>query len=61
MNLACIAAWTAVLLLLPFLILARATETRRERALRLRQQGWSQQRIADRLEISRWKVRRLLA
>jgi DNA-binding NarL/FixJ family response regulator len=49
------------LLLLPILILLWATESRQQRALRWRRDGWTQQRIADRLGCSRTTVRRLLA
>ncbi len=48
------------LLLLPVLILLWATESRPQRARRLRSYGWSQQRIADQLGCSRTTVRRLL-
>jgi DNA-binding transcriptional regulator LsrR (DeoR family) len=53
-------AWVAVILLLPFVILLWATESQQQRVRRLRREGWSQQRIADRLKISRYKVRSLL-
>lgn len=48
------------LLLLPLLVLLWASESREQRARRWRRQGWSQQRIADRLGCSRTTVRRLL-
>ena len=52
-------------LLLPLVVLLGvalwATEDRQQRARRWRRQGWSQQRIADRLGISRTSARRLLA
>jgi ABC-type spermidine/putrescine transport system permease subunit II len=48
------------LLLLPLLVLLWASESREQRARRWRRQGWSQQRIADRLCCSRTTVRRLL-
>jgi hypothetical protein len=48
-------------LLLPLLILLWATESREQRARRWRRDGWTQQRIADRLGCSRSTVRRLLA
>jgi hypothetical protein len=48
------------LLLLPFLVLLWATESRPQRAKRLRAYGWSQQRIADHLGVSRTTARRLL-
>lgn len=56
--------FTALLLaalLLPLLILLWATESRQQRARRWRRDGWTQQRIADRLGCSRTTVRRLLA
>jgi DNA invertase Pin-like site-specific DNA recombinase len=49
------------LLLLLILILLWATESRQQRARRWRRDGWTQQRIADRLGCSRTTVRRLLA
>jgi ParB-like chromosome segregation protein Spo0J len=61
MSLACIAAWIAVLILLPIVVLLWATESRQQRARRLRSYGWTQQRIADRLGCSRSTVRRMLA
>jgi DNA-binding CsgD family transcriptional regulator len=48
-------------LLLPALVLLWATESRQQRARRWRRDGWTQQRIADRLGCSRTTVRRLLA
>lgn len=48
-------------LLLPLLILLWATESRQQRAKRLRSYGWTQQRIADHLGVSRTTVRRALA
>jgi hypothetical protein len=47
-------------LLLPLLLLIWATESRPQRARRLRSYGWSQQRIADHLGCSRSTARRLL-
>jgi hypothetical protein len=47
-------------LLLPLLLLLWATESRPQRARRLRSYGWSQQRIADHLGCSRSTARRLL-
>jgi DNA invertase Pin-like site-specific DNA recombinase len=49
-----------VLLLLPLLVLLWATESKPQRARRWRAAGWTQQRIADRLGISRATVRRYL-
>lgn len=48
-------------LLLPLLILLWATESKQQRARRLRSYGWTQQRIADHLGVSRTTVRRALA
>ena len=61
MTITCLTAWALALLLLPVLLLTWILETKRGRARRWRRQGLSQARIADRLECSRWKVRRLLA
>jgi hypothetical protein len=47
-------------LLLPLLILLWATESKRQRARRLRGYGWTQQRIADQIGVSRSTARRLL-
>tara|TARA_B100000035_G_scaffold181604_1_gene155002 strand:+ start:7522 stop:7701 length:180 start_codon:yes stop_codon:yes gene_type:complete len=54
-------AWVAVILLLPVLLLLRATESQDQTVRRLRTQGWTQQRIADRLQITRYRVRLALA
>jgi DNA-binding NarL/FixJ family response regulator len=54
-------AWAAVLILLPILILLHISESRQQRCRRLRRAGWTQQRIADHLHISRTTVRRELA
>ena len=48
------------LLLLPLLVLLWATESKPQRARRLRSYGWTQQRIADQLGVSRTTARRLL-
>ena len=61
MSLTCIIASILALLLLPALILDWLTLSRTERIRRLRGMGWSQQRIADHLSISRYQVRRALA
>jgi DNA-binding CsgD family transcriptional regulator len=53
--------WALALLLLPALLLSWILETDRDRARRLRRAGLSQQRIADQIGCSRWRVRRLLA
>ena len=54
----CALAWVVVLLLLPVVILLWATESRQQRAKRLRQQGWTQQRIANHLKVSRTTIQR---
>jgi hypothetical protein len=61
MTTTCLAAWALALALLPVLFLAWLTETRIDRARRWRRDGWTQQRIADRLGCSRTTVRRMLA
>ena len=48
-------------LLLPLLIILWFTETTPQRVNRLRSNGWSQQRIADHMQISRYRVRMVLA
>ena len=48
-------------LLLPVLIILWFTETTPQRVNRLRSNGWSQQRIADHMQISRYRVRMVLA
>lgn len=48
-------------LLLPLLVILWFTETTPQRAIRLRSNGWSQQRIADHMQISRYRVRMVLA
>ena len=61
MSITCLAAWMAVFVFLPIVILLWATESRQQRARRWRQAGLTQQRIADRLGCSRSTVRRMLA
>lgn len=61
MTTTCLLAWAAALLLLPIVILLWATESRPQRIQRLRSYGWSQQRIATHLRISRYRVRQSLA
>ena len=60
MSITCLAAWVAAFVLLPILVLLWATESRQQRARRWRQDGLTQQAIADRLGCSRTTVRRLL-
>jgi hypothetical protein len=61
MTTTCLAAWALALLLMPVLFLAWFIETDQDRARRWRRSGLSQQRIAERLGCSRWKVRQMLA
>lgn len=61
MSMTCLAATVLALLLLPLIVLAWATESREQRARRWRRDGWTQQRIADRMGCSRTTVRRMLA
>lgn len=49
------------LLLLPLLVLLWATESQTQRVKRLRSYGWSQQRIANHLGVTRYRVRVALA
>ena len=49
------------LLLLPVLILLWASESTEQRARRLHHNGWSQRRIADHMNITRYRVRVALA
>jgi DNA invertase Pin-like site-specific DNA recombinase len=57
----CILATLLAILTIPLVLLLYITETRQQRARRWRAAGWTQQRIADRLGISRTTVRRILA
>jgi hypothetical protein len=54
-------ALIVALLLLPLLVLLWATESTEQRVKRLRSYGWSQQRIADHMTVSRYRVRQALA
>jgi ParB-like chromosome segregation protein Spo0J len=60
MSITCLAAWVAVFVFLPIVVLLWATESRTTRARRWRQAGLTQQAIADRLSCSRSTVRRML-
>lgn len=59
MTIPCIILWALALIVLPLLIIDWATLSRPERIRRLRAMGWSQQRIADHLRISRYQVRKV--
>lgn len=54
-------AWAAVLIAVPVLLILWLTESQTQRIRRLRRQGWTQQRIADHVGVSRTTVRRRLA
>jgi hypothetical protein len=60
MSITCLAAWVAVFVFLPIVVLLWATESRQQRARRWRQGGLTQQSIANRLGCSRTTVRRML-
>jgi hypothetical protein len=60
MTMTCLMAWLLALLLLPVLLLGWLTESDGDRARRLRAAGWSQRRIAERLDVSTYRVRKLL-
>ena len=60
MSITCLAAWVAAFVLLPIVVLLWASESRQQRARRWRRDGWTQQRIADRLGCSRSTVRRMV-
>lgn len=53
--------WALAIMALPVLFIAWLLESQEDKARRWRAAGWSQQRIADRLGVSRAKVRRILA
>ena len=61
MTTTCLLAWALVLVLAPIIFLAWLAESRTDRARRWRAAGMSQQRIAERLGVSRHQVRKLLA
>lgn len=54
-----LALFVAVLLL-PLLVILWATETRNQRAMRLRHRGWTQRQIATHMGISRSTVQRIV-
>ena len=61
MTTACIAAWVAVLLLLPIVFLFWLTESREQRIRRWHRRGMSQRQISERLGCTRYRVRKALA
>jgi len=54
-------AWVAVILLFPLILLLWAAESQHQRIHRLRASGMSQTKIASRLNVSRYAVRKALA
>jgi cytochrome c-type biogenesis protein CcmH/NrfF len=60
-TITCALLWVLTPLLIVLVAIAWILETDRDRARRWRRQGLSQQRIANRLGCSRWKVRQMLA
>lgn len=50
-----------ILICLPCILLGRLTESKRQTIRRLSRQGLSQRAIADRLQITRYRVRLALA
>ena len=61
MSLPCILAVAAIALLLPFIIILWATESTEQKVRRLRTYGYSQRKIAEQLQVSRYRVRLALA
>jgi hypothetical protein len=61
MSITCLAAWLAVLILFPLLILLWATESRQQRARRWRRDGHTYRVIAERLGCSQTTARRWAA
>ena len=56
-----IVGWAIILLMVPLIVLGTLTESHRQQARRLKQQGYSQLQIANLMGITRYKVRKLLA
>jgi HAMP domain-containing protein len=53
-------AWVAVILLFPLILLLWATESQQQRIRRLHTAGLSQTKIASRLNVSRYAVRKAI-
>jgi DNA invertase Pin-like site-specific DNA recombinase len=53
-------AWVAVILLFPLILLLWVTESQQQRIRRLHTAGLSQTKIASRLNLSRYTVRKAL-
>lgn len=61
MTTTCLMAWVAIVLTMPLILLLWLTESTEQRIHRLRRQGLSQRRIAERLGISVYAVRKAVA
>lgn len=61
MNIMRIATWVVVLLVLPAVIMLWASESQEQRIRRWAGYGLSQRKIAERLGISRYRVKKALA
>ena len=61
MSLTCLAAWALALLLSPLILLAWASESKPQRARRLRRQGLTWQQVATKLGTSQTTARRWAA
>ena len=61
MNPLCAVAWVLAIALIPFLVIYRITETEQQKISRLRAAGWTLKRIAERLGVSIYQVRKSLA
>jgi hypothetical protein len=59
-TISCLFFWIFIPVVIVCVILGRMTETRRQTIRRLRRQGLSQQAIATKLQISRYRVRQAL-
>jgi DNA-directed RNA polymerase specialized sigma24 family protein len=61
MNPLCAVVWVLAIALIPLLIMQRISETEKQKIRRLRSSGWTLKRIAERLDVSVYKVRKSLA
>ena len=60
-TISCALLWVLTPLLIVLVAIAWALETKRDRARRWHRSGVGQQRIADRLGCTRWRVRQMIA
>ena len=61
MNPLCFVVWIVVIAFVPLLIIYRITESQQQKVNRLRRSGWTQKRIAERLGITTYRVRKQLS